>query len=603
MSNTEQIIKDYFSGYAAAVAQSRALVSVEDGLKPSMRMALYANFTDKWVYPKKTGKFLKIIGSASRFCWHGDAATYGMLIRAAKPYALRYPLYEAQGSVGTLMDPDSHGAPRYVEGRISELGLNFFTNLEKGTISEWRDNYDNTEMYPSLLPSLGFWNICNGTSGIGTGLASSIPQFNIKEMNTALIDMLWGRAYKIPLPDFATGGILLNSAEVEKSLLNGSGAACKLRARIIYNDKERKFIVKELPYATYTNTICKELEELVADESNGIERFIDATGENPDIEITLNKKGKPEEVLTLLFAKTSLQNTFGVNLTMLENGRYPRVYTLPEAMRAHLDHEIAVYRKGFEYDKQKIEERLHILDGYIIACANIDEVIAIIKASKTKEEAAVNLTKAFTLDLIQANAILKLTLSRIASLEAQKFVDEHEKLEKELAALEAILADNKLLFAEVEKGLRAVMVKFGDARRTELLNIVESNQEKLLYFTPSGKACLAPSKHEETIATVICGCPYMAVTKKGIVYRSNDVPKRAKQVFKIEEGDYVIAVFPDDESKFLVFLDDEKHFRCKEVSTLNKIKTTLSLTNLTFIDCISQRATKANYKELCEAEK
>ena len=308
ISNIESVMHNSMIPYAEHVILERALPRVEDGLKPSMRMALYANFTDKWVYPKKTGKFLKIIGSASRFCWHGDAATYGMLIRAAKPYALRYPLYEAQGSVGTLMDPESHGAPRYVEGRISELGLNFFTNLEKGTIAEWRENYDNTEMYPSLLPSLGFWNICNGTSGIGTGLASSIPQFNIKEMNSALIDMLWDREYKIPLPDFATGGILLNSAEVEKSLLNGTGAACKLRARIIYNDKERKFIVKELPYATYTNTICKELEELVADENNGIEKFIDATGENPDIEISLNKKGKPEEVLTLLFAKTSLSN-------------------------------------------------------------------------------------------------------------------------------------------------------------------------------------------------------------------------------------------------------------------------------------------------------
>ena len=209
MNNTNQIIENYFGGYAAAVAQSRALVSVEDGLKPSMRMAMYANYTDKWIYPKKTGKFIKIVGSASRFCWHGDSSTYGMLIRAAKPFAMRYPLYEAQGSVGTLMDADSHAAPRYVEGRISELGTLFFKNIDKEVVTDWRENYDNTEYYPGLLPSLGFWNICNGTSGIGTGLASSVPQFNIKDMNTALIDMLWGREFKIPLPDFATGGIFV----------------------------------------------------------------------------------------------------------------------------------------------------------------------------------------------------------------------------------------------------------------------------------------------------------------------------------------------------------------------------------------------------------
>ena len=603
MNNTKQIIENYFGGYAAAVAQSRALVSVEDGLKPSMRMAMYANFTDKWVYPKKTGKFIKIVGSASRFCWHGDASTYGMLIRSAKPFAMRYPLYEAQGSVGTLMDADSHAAPRYVEGRISELGTLFFKNIDKEVVTDWRENYDNTEYYPGLLPSLGFWNICNGTSGIGTGLASSVPQFNIKDMNTALIDMLWGREFKIPMPDFATGGILLNSSEVEKSLREGSGAACKLRARVIYNDKERMFVVKELPYATYTNTICKELETLMNDEESGIESFNDATGMEPDIEIRISKKAKPEDILTLLFAKTSLQNTFGINLTMLEDGRKPRLYTLPEAMRAHLDHEIITYTRAFEYDKKKAEERIHILNGYILACADIDEVVRVIKTSKTKEEAAISLTKSFNLDLTQANAILKLTLARIAALEVEKFVREREDLLREVADINAILSDNNLLFREIESGLHNVITKFGDKRRTELLDIADSETERLLYFTPSGKVYLNPPKNEEIVGTIAHNCSYFCVTKNGIVYRASEIPKRAKTVFKLEENDSVIAVFPDDESKFLIFVDNENHFRCKEVSTLNKFRTSLSLNNLVFVDCISQRATKANYKELCNNKK
>ena len=602
MSNTNKIIENYFGGYAAAVAQSRALVSVEDGLKPSMRMAMYANYTGKWVYPKKTGKFIKIVGSASRFCWHGDASTYGMLIRAAKPFAMRYPLYDAQGSVGTLMDADSHAAPRYVEGRISELGTLFFKNIDKEVVSDWRENYDNTEYYPGLLPSLGFWNICNGTSGIGTGLASSVPQFNIKDMNTALINMLWGREFEIPLPDFATGGILLNSSEVEKSLREGSGAACKIRARIVYNEKERTFIVKELPYATYTNTICKELESLINEENSGIESFNDATGMKPEIEIHISKKAQPEEVLSLLFAKTSLQNTFSINLTMLENGRRPRLYTLPEAMRAHLDHEILIYTRAFEYDKKKAEERIHILDGYILACADIDEVIHVIKTSKTKEEAAINLTKTFNLDVIQAYAILKLTLARIAALEVEKFVREREELLKEVERIIAILLDSSLLFREIESGLQAVITKFGDKRRTELLDVVESETDKMLFFTPTGKAYLNMPKNETVVSTLTCGIPYFCVTRNGVVYRNTDIPKRAKQVFKIDDGDEILAVFPDDETKFLVFLDDEKHFRCKEVSTFNKIKTNLSLTNLTFVACLSQRATKTNYKELCNVE-
>lgn len=600
--DTTQILENYFGGYAAAVAQSRALISVEDGLKPSMRMGMYANFTDGWVAPKKTGKFVKLVGSATRFCWHGDASTYGMLVRSGKPWAMRYPLYEAQGSVGTLMDADSHAAPRYVEGRISPLGALFFKDIDKNVIDDWRDNYDNTELYPGVLPSIGFWNICNGTSGIGTGVASSIPQFNLREMNTALIEMLWGRPYKLPMPDFATGGILLNASEVEKSLREGQGAACKLRAKIQYNEKERKFCVTEIPYATYTNTICKELQELEEDENSGIDMHNDGTGVNVDLEIYLKKNAKPEEVLSLLLSKTSLQNTFGINLVMLENGRKPKLYTLPEAMRAHLDHEITMYTRAFTFDKEQAEKRIHILDGYILACANIEEVIRIIKESDSKANAAIKLTQAFALDQVQAEAILKLTLGRIAHLEVEKFIKEREELLKEVERITAILNTPKLLFQEVEKGLRDVMNKFGDARRTEILNLVESETEKLLYFTPGGKAYLNPPKNDTVISTLICGLPYLCVTRNGIVHRNTDIPKRAKQVFKLDEGDEIIAVYPDDETKFLVFIDNEKHFRCKEISTLNKIKTKLSLTNLTFVGYCSERANKQNYKELCKPE-
>lgn len=598
--NTLTKIEKYFEGYSAAVAQSRALISVEDALKPSLRQALYANYTDKYCYPKKTMKFLKLIGSASRFYWHGDSSCYGMMIRSAKPFAMRYPLYDAQGSYGTLMDPESYAAPRYVEGRISELGSYLFDKINKDVINDWRDNYDNTEQYPGLLPSVGFWNLCNGTSGIGTGLASSVPSFNLKEMNAALIEMIKTGNCEIPLPDFATGGILLNKSAVKESLLKGTGTACKLRAKIEYDDKNRIFTVVELPYATYTNTICKELESWLEEEDCPIDSFNDLTGTHPNIKIKLKKNADASKTLELLFSKTSLQNIFGVNLTMLQDGRYPKVFTLPEAMQAHIDHERTIYSRAFEFDLKKAQDRVHILDGYILICADIEEAVRIIKGSKTKNEAAENLTKNFNLDLAQANAILKLTLSRIASLEIQKFENERNKLLEEIERIQKILNSDYLLDQEVIKGLEEVSRKFGDARRTQLLDIADEQAEKILYFTESGKAYLNPPKHETTISTIAAGMPYFCVTKGGIIYRNDEVPKRAKTVFKVSEGDKVIGVFPDEPNKFLVIVDKGGHFRCKEISSLNKIKTTLSLKNLKTVGITSQRATKTNYKNLLE---
>lgn len=595
---TVKIIEDYFNGYAAAVAQSRALISVEDGLKPSMRMALYANYTDKYCAPKKTAKFLKLIGSASRFCWHGDASTYGMMIRAAKPFAMRYPLYDTQGSFGTIMNSDNHAAPRYVEGRIAPIAVNLFTFLDKEVIDEWRNNYDDTETYPQILPSVGFWNLCNGTQGIGTGVASSIPQFNLREMNEALINMLDNKPWKTPLPDFATGGILLNSDEVEKSLstfpIDGESLpGCKLRAKISYNDKKNCFHVTEVPYSVYTDTICKELEDLI-EQNVGIDSFNDASKSVPDIEIYLKKDAVPSQVLEILYKKTSLQSTYGINLTMLKDSRRPMVYTLPMAMEEYLHYQFDVFRKSIEYDKRKAEERVHILDGYITACAHIEEVVQCIKNSRDKEEAESNLVAHFDLDNIQAKAILKLTLSRIANLEVQKFINERDSLLLFIDECDKKLNNPNLIKDDIKQALRDVANKYGDARRTELLNVADANSEKMLYFTSNGQAYLNPPKDKTVVASLFYGVPYLGVSSDGTVYRSQDFPKRAKQVFKNETP--IIGVFPDVEDSYLVFLDKEKHFRCRQIRTLNKGKTKLSLSDLSYVAVSSEKVTKANYK-------
>ena len=313
------------------------------------------------------------------------------------------------------------------------------------------------------------------------GAASSIPQFNIVDVNNALIKLLWGEDSFEELycpPDFATGGILLNESEVKESLKKGTGYACKLRSVIDFDSKERCLVITEIPFGVYTNTICGELEKLLEDDNNpGIDKFNDLSGVNPLIKIYLSKKANPDKVIKFLYKNTSLQSFYSINMTMLENGRYPKVYDWVAALRAHLEHEKVVYRRGFEFDLKKIEKRLHIIHGLLIALASINEVIQTIKSSSSTKEANENLQQIFLLDEVQAKAILDMKLSRLARLEVKKLIDEKVELEREAERLHAILEDENFLKKEIENGLAAVAKKFGDARRTKILNIENEDDE------------------------------------------------------------------------------------------------------------------------------
>ena len=326
MTNLKPVIEESFTQYAGAVLQSRALVDVRDCLKPSARQIFYCLYTDKYVHSKPFKKTLKAIGSALRVYIHGDSSCEGILMRSAQPFAMRYPLVEVEGSYGNLMESGNWAAPRYTSARLSRLSEYLFSDIKKETISEWRDNYDDTEQYPAVLPSKGFFNIVNGTFGIGIGAASSIPQFNMIEVNSALIKLLQDKSCDFEeiycAPDFATGATLLNENEVKAALKAGYGASCKLRSVIEFNKSERALVAKEIPYGVYTNTICKELEELLESEENpGIERFNDLTGATPNIKIYLKRTANPEKVLKYLYKNTDLQSYYGINLTILENGR------------------------------------------------------------------------------------------------------------------------------------------------------------------------------------------------------------------------------------------------------------------------------------------
>lgn len=483
--NAKEVFEEEFLEFAGYNLQRRALPDARDGLKWGARKLLHAQMLGKLTYDKPFKKAIKSVSQAMSFSYtHGDASAYGTFIRMAKPFAYRVPLQEAKGNYGTLINPDDHSASRYVELRGSQAAAILLKDLEKETIAEWEDTYDLESQFPKVLPAKGFWNGVNGCISIGSGMACSMPPLNLKEVNEAMIRLLWNSDISdeeiICFPDFPTGGLILNKDEVFDSLKRGEGFACKVRASIEWNSTERCLIVKEMPYSTYTNTICKELAALIDENENcGITGFDDYTKTGPDLYIYLNKKANPTNVLKMLYKNTSLQNYFSINMTVLDKGITPKVMGQRELFMAHLDHEKEVYTRGFQYDLKKIESRLHILEGLLIALARIEEVIQTIKSSSSTAVANQKLQKEFLLSEAQAKAILDMKLSRLAHLEVEKLEKEKKELEVERDRIAKILENEDLLKAEIEKGLKAVIQKFGDARRTKILNIEKEEDEPI----------------------------------------------------------------------------------------------------------------------------
>lgn len=542
------IIKESFSQYAGAVLQSRALVDVRDCLKPSARQIFYCLYTDKFVHSKPFKKTLKGIGSAMRMYIHGDSSCEGVIMRAGQPFAMRYPLVEVEGSYGNLMESGNWAAPRYTASRLSDISNYLFEDIAKDTISEWRDNYDDTEQYPAVLPSKGFYNIVNGTMGIGIGMSSSIPQFNLRELNEALIKLLWNPDCSFEdiycAPDFATGGILLNEEEVKESLKNGNGKSCKLRSVISYDNKERCLIVTEIPYSVYTNTICGELEKILESEENpGIDRFNDLTGSTPLIKIYLSRRANPDKVLKYLYKNTSLQYYYGINMTMLENGRYPKVFTWKEALQSYLNHEMSVYRQGFIFDLNKIKNRIHIIEGLLKAISILDEVIALIKDAADTRSASLGLQKIFGFSEEQAKAILDIKLARLAKLEINKLEKEKNDLEKERDRIENILHNEELLKKEIEKGLQETAKKFGDGRRTKILNIENQEDEPTEI-----RSLLINLTNQNNI--------FVSETSSLYSQRRGGVGNK----FKLNDGEYVISTLSAESSDTILFFSQVGNF-------------------------------------------
>ena len=551
MSELKPIIEQSMIQYAGSVLQSRALVDVRDCLKPSARQIFYALYTDKFVSSKPHHKTLKAVGSLSRFYIHGDASAVGILMRAGQSFAMRYPLMDVKGNAGTLMESGNWAHQRYTESRLSPLANYLFADIDKNTIEEWRDNYDDTEQYPGVLPTKGFYNIVNGTQGIAVGAASSIPQYNLRELNNALIHLIdnpdcdFNEIYCAP--DFATGAILYNEDDVKESMKNGQGFACKLRSVVEYDSKERCFIVTEIPYGVYTNTICGQLEEIVNGEDNpGIERFNDLTGSTPLIKIYLTKKANPDKVLKYLYKNTFLQYHYGINFTMLDDGRFPRVFGWKEMLQAHIDHERIVYRRAFEFDLDKIKSRIHIIDGLLICMARIEEVIQTIRNSASSAAASTALQQNFLLDAAQAKAVLDMKLSRLAHLEVKKLENERAELQLKAESIEKILNDEELFKEEIKKGWREVAAKFGDNRRTKILNISKEEEE------PTEIRTLQVSlTNKNRVYTMESSTLY--TQKKGTVGKK----------IKLDKGEYIMSTcLVQTDEEVLFFTQEGNYYHC-----------------------------------------
>ena len=473
-----------FETYAGMTIMDRAICDARDCLKPGARMSMYAQYIEKITPDKPYKKSQKSVAAAmDHFYVHGDMSLYPLFARMGKPFAMRYVLEDFQGNTGTIEESSNEAASRYTEMRLSPISMNLFTNIEKDTITKWHDNYTGEEQYPAVLPSVGFYNIVNGTSGIATAIASSIPQFNLREVNEAMIKLLWDS--NIPYdeiycaPDFCTGGVMLNASEVKESLKNGHGFACKMRSVVEYDSKESCIIIKETPYGVYTETIREQLAKILeSDENPGIEKFLDQSGTSALLKIFIGKKANPDKVIRYLYKNTSIQYHYPINMIMLDKGKTPKVFGWREALQAHINHEIEVYTNAYNFDIKKIDARLHILDGLTIALANIDEVVQLIKSAPSSQAAKTLLCQKFFLTEIQAKHILDMKLSRLAKLEVEKLKNEIESLLKERETIIAILADENLLKAEIEKGLRAVANKYGDARRTKVIDLQKDSEEE-----------------------------------------------------------------------------------------------------------------------------
>ncbi len=470
-------LKRSFISYAMAVNVSRAIPDVRDGLKPVHRRILYAMGELNNFYDKPFKKCARIVGEVmGKYHPHGDSSVYDAMVRLAQDFSIRCPLIDGHGNFGSV-DGDPPAAMRYTEARLSKIAALMLEDIDKDTVAFY-PNFDETLMQPTVLPAKFPNLLVNGSDGIAVGMATNIPPHNLNEVISgvqALIDNpeidIDDLIKIIPAPDYPTGGIIMGRTAIKHAYRTGKGGiVLRGRAEIeeITNGRQR-IVITELPYQVNKAKFIIQVADMVKNKKiegiSDIKEESDRSGMR--IVIDIKKDANAQVVLNMLYKHTQLQQGAGIIMLALVEGT-PRILNLKQVLECYLNHQIDVLTRKTKYDLDRAKEREHIVKGLVIALANIDEVIAIIKSSADKQDAMEKLIDNFELDEIQANAILEMKLSRLTSLEVEKLNEELKELEARIADLEDILAKPERIKKIIRDDLDQVKSEFGEPRKTEI---------------------------------------------------------------------------------------------------------------------------------------
>ncbi len=508
--------------YAMSVIVARALPDARDGLKPVQRRILYAMYDMGLRVDSAYKKSARIVGEVlGKYHPHGDSAVYEAMARMAQDFSMRTILVDGQGNFGSV-DGDPPAAMRYTEARLAAPSLDLLADIGKDTV-DFGDNFDGSLTEPLVLPSALPNLLVNGATGIAVGMATNIPPHNLSEIIDACVYMLekWEKLDDINVddlmefvegPDFPTGGVIIEQKGeegIEAAYGKGRGRVT-IQAKAHIEEMERgksRIIVTELPYQVNKSSLIERIADLVRD--GALEGITDLRDESDRqglrIVIELTKNVEPEKVLAELFKRTPMQSTFGINLLALVENE-PRLLTLKQALRVYIEHRLEVIKRRSEYDLEKARQRAHILEGYLVALKNLDEIIALIKGSPDVDTARSRLRKRYKLSEIQANAILEMQLRRLAALERKKIETEYKETLGLIKDLEGLLKSAKKMRTLAAEELLKVKASYGDRRRTQIVSL-RSRRHK----APLTAAELAP---DQTV--------WIGMTAGGMVARSHD---------------------------------------------------------------------------------
>ena len=475
--NIEEEMKSSYIDYSMSVIVARALPDVRDGFKPVHRRILYGMLGIGNTSDKPYKKCARVVGEVlGKYHPHGDSSVYGALVRMGQEWNMRYKLVDGQGNFGSV-DGDSPAAMRYTECRLSKMGEQIMDDLEKDTV-DMTNNFDDSLLEPTVMPTKIPNLLVNGGNGIAVGMATNMPTHNLSEVIDgccAFIDNpeidTEGLMQYIPAPDFPTGADTCGLQGVREAYETGRGRIVMIaKAEIESEETHDKIVVTEIPYGVNKQQLIEYIAELVKEgKLEGISNVNDETGrQGMRIVVDVKRDANANVILNKLFKMTALQSSFSVNCIALVKGR-PKLLTLVECVKHFVDHRHDVTIRRTQYDLKKAQERAHILEGLIIACDNIDEVVHIIRASKTPSEAQTNLEKRFDIDELQSKAIVDMRLSQLTGLRMDQLHAEYEELERQIAYFQQILSDPELCKKVMKDELLEVKQKYGDERRTEII--------------------------------------------------------------------------------------------------------------------------------------